>query len=55
MEASTLTEKIAVGTYTPPLEYFTGHETRNKPYWLADVIYPECPVLGQAITSPSNM
>lgn len=54
VEASTLTVKIAAGTYPPPLEYLIGSETRNKPYWLADGIYTKWPVFLQTITFPSN-
>ena len=47
-------QKIAAGSYHPPLEYVIAGETRNKPYWLADGIYPKWPVFVHTITFPSN-
>ena len=50
LNASSLCNKIADGSYPPPLQYKTAGETRNVPYWLADGIYPRWPCFVQTVT-----
>ena len=52
LDASSLCNKIADGSYPPPLEYTIAGETRNVPYWLADEIYPKWPCFVQTVTRP---
>ena len=50
LEASTLSTKIADGTYPPSLEYEINEEKRSIPYWLADGIYPRWPCFVQTVS-----
>ena len=43
LESSTLSDKIANGTYPLPVSYKIAGETLTIPYWLADVVYPKSP------------
>lgn len=52
VEASPLVNKIVQGVYPPPLTYTVGGVERNKPYWLADGIYPRWMVFLQTVSQP---
>lgn len=41
LEASPLISNISNGSYPSPVEYIISGEKRNKPYWLANIIYPK--------------
>lgn len=49
LHASTLTNKIPDGTYPTAIEYIIANEKGSIPYWLADGIYPNCPMFLQTI------
>lgn len=53
-EASTQCEKIANGSYPPPVEYEIAGEMRDTPYWLADGIYPRWSCVVHTVTNPST-
>lgn len=55
LEASTLGNAIANGSYPLPFKYNIGNEVRHVPYWLADGIYPKWPCFLHSPTEPSNM
>lgn len=55
VEASPIIEKIAAGTFPPPLEYRISGERRNKPYWFSDGIYPNAPFFISSIPEPVTM
>lgn len=40
VEVSPLSENIASVVYLQPLEYRIKEVSRNKPYWLCNIIYP---------------
>lgn len=54
LQGSTLCNKIAEGTYPPAVEYEIAGSRRNKPYWLADGIYPKWPIFVQTIPYPTS-
>lgn len=54
VESSPLLEKMANGTYPPPVEYVINAIRRNIPYWLTDGIYPDWPVFIDSIMNPTT-
>lgn len=52
LDSSTLSNKIANGTYPLAIEYEIGGETRSIPCWLADGIYPTWACFVQTVLPP---
>lgn len=52
LDASSLCNKIADGSYPPPLEYTIAGEKGHLPYWLANGICPKWPCFLQTVTHP---
>ena len=54
LEFSPLGKKMAEDKYPTPVEYFFEVQKRFIPYWVADGIYPKCPVFVQTLTNPTT-
>ena len=55
LNASTLQNQIADGTYPPSMKYKISGTMRNILYWLADGIYPKWPCFVQTVSHPTTM
>lgn len=52
LDASPLAHKMLTGRFPPRLEYTINGTRRQKPYWLADGIYPRYPISVHIMSIP---
>lgn len=52
LESSMLRSKIATGRHQPLLEFLIDGLRRNKPYLLAELIYPKWPIFQHTCSEP---